>query len=122
MSSHLRLLKEDLYHKYATLDEPDDVGEVDVGGAISTFFDLKKVFDVNDEGIGEMHELMVAHRDLFSINFQNKIVITAQSKFETLNSCFFPRDFYMDSELFFVVGFTISLTDSFKDSDKYQIK
>ena len=119
MSNHLRLLKEDLYHRYATLDEIDDVEFKGEGGAISTFFDLKKVFDVNNEGIGEMHELMGAYRDLFSVNFQNNIVITAQSKFETLNSCFFPSDFYMDSELFFVVGFTISLTDSFQNSNKY---
>lgn len=51
----------------------------------------------------ETHELMKCLRHSYSVNISNGLLVTIQAKFETLNSTNYPDDYYLKSELFFVI-------------------
>ena len=109
---------------------------VNDSGMVRTFYNLSKIYAdyiekhkmskqsmIQKSEEVETHQLMRPLKDTYSVNISNGLLVTVQAKFETLNSTNYPSDYYLRSELFFVIQMDVLAISTFEQFGcKYEFR
>lgn len=109
LDSHVSCLRQGFYQ--------NDAVEKVTNTRVSTFLNVKKIYEetkTSEETKGHPEYPFISY-----VKYQ-EISIEMQSKFETLKSNIFPKDFVTPSELFFVTRFRLELQN--KNNSYYILK